>query len=76
MDHQVGRAYNSRKELFAKGLKDGRLTVEEIETALPEGTLTAAERWLLYYSLRASEVEIVDERTGQVDPGVWTDQGR
>nr|WP_242589477.1 hypothetical protein [Corallococcus macrosporus] len=55
--------------MFAKGLKDGRLTVQEIEEALPPGTLTAAERWLLYYSLRAAQVEIIDEVTGQVDHG-------
>lgn len=68
--HRVGESYMARKELFAKGIRDGRLTVQEIERALPAGTLTAAERWLLYYSLRASEVEIVDEVTGQVDPGI------
>jgi hypothetical protein len=75
VDNRVGQSYAARKALFAKGLKDGRLTVQEIEAALPSGTLTAAERWLLYYSLRASEVEIVDEVTGAVDHGfpaaVW-----
>ena len=70
MDSHVGRAYSARKELFSKGLKAGRLTVQEIETALPEGTLTAAERWLLYYCLRAANVQIVDERTGEVDAGL------
>jgi hypothetical protein len=50
------------------------LTVQEIEEALPAGTLTAAERWLLYYSLRAAQVEIVDEVTGQVDHGFMADQ--
>ena len=64
---KIGKSYQARKQLFAKGLKTGRLTVQEIEEALPPGTLTAAERWLLYYSLKAAEVEIVDEVTGQVD---------
>jgi hypothetical protein len=54
--------YDARKQLFAKGLKYGRLTATEIEAAVPEGALTAAERWLLYYSLRAAEVEIIDDR--------------
>jgi hypothetical protein len=36
--------------------------VAEIDRALPPGSLTDAERWLLFYSLRASGVEIVDER--------------
>jgi hypothetical protein len=66
---KIGPSYLARKRLFAKGLRDGRLTVQEIEEALPPGTLTAAERWLLYYSLRAAQVEIVDERTGEVDRG-------
>ena len=69
MENRIGKSYLARKQLFAKGLRDGRLTVQEIETALPPGTLTAAERWLLYYSLRAAQVEIVDEVTGEVDPG-------
>jgi hypothetical protein len=58
----VGHSYDARKQLFAKGLKEGRLTATEIEAAVPEGALTAAERWLLYYSLRASGVEIIDDR--------------
>lgn len=66
-DVKIGKSYLARKKLFAKGLKEGRLTVQEIEEALPAGTLTAAERWLLYYSLKAAEVEIADEVTGEVD---------
>lgn len=63
-------SYQARKRLFAKGLREGRLTIQEIEQALPEGSLSAAERWLLYFSLRAAEVDIVDEATGQVDHGL------
>lgn len=73
MENRIGKSYVARKALFAKGLKDGRLTVQEIEEALPAGTLTAAERWLLYYSLRAAQVEIIDKVTGQVDHGFMTE---
>ena len=69
MENRIGKSYTARKALFAKGLREGRLSVQEIEAALPPGTLTAAERWLLYYSLRAAQVEIVDEVTGEVDHG-------
>jgi hypothetical protein len=69
VEHRTGPSHEARKALFAKGLRDGRLSVQEIETALPPGTLTAAERWLLYYSFRAAHVEIVDEGTGVSDPG-------
>ena len=69
MDRKIGQTYVARKELFAKGLREGRLTVQEIERALPQGALTAAERWLLYYSFRAAQVEIVDQQTGEVDHG-------
>lgn len=58
---KTGRSHRERKQLFQRGLRRGFLTVQEIETALPPGSLTAAERWLLYYSLRAAEVEIRDE---------------
>jgi hypothetical protein len=73
VENRIGKSYVARKALFAKGLKDGRLTVQEIEEALPAGTLTAAERWLLYYSLRAAQVEIIDKVTGQVDHGFMTE---
>jgi hypothetical protein len=73
VENRIGKSYTARKALFAKGLRDGRLTVQEIEKALPAGTLTAAERWLLYYSLRAAQVEIIDEVTGQVDHGFMAD---
>jgi hypothetical protein len=69
VDQEFGPNYLARKALFAKGLRQGRLTVQEIEAALPSGSLTASERWLLYYSLRASQVEIIDELSGEVDPG-------
>ncbi len=69
MESQYGQSYLARKALFAKGVREGRLTTQEIDRALACGALTAAERWLLYYSLRAAQVEIVDERTGEVDPG-------
>jgi hypothetical protein len=74
VENRIGKSYMARKALFAKGLREGRLTVQEIEDALPPGTLTAAERWLLYYSLRAAQVEIVDEVTGQVDHGFHLDE--
>jgi hypothetical protein len=73
VENRIGQTYLARKALFAKGLREGRLTVQEIEEALPPGTLTAAERWLLYYSLRAAHVEIVDALTGQVDHGFTLD---
>jgi hypothetical protein len=69
VDREFGPNYLARKALFAKGLRERRLTTQEIEAALPSGALTASERWLLYYSLRASQVEIIDELTGEVDPG-------
>ncbi len=59
-------SHHARKELFQRGIQQGSLTVQEIERALPDGTLTDAERWLLYYSLRASGVVIHDEATGEV----------
>lgn len=66
---KMGASHSARKRLFSKGVRQGQLTVQEIEEALPDGALTAAERWLLYYSLRAAEVEIVDSLTGQIDHG-------
>jgi Sigma-70 factor, region 1.1 len=60
------RSHRARKDLFQRGIQQGSLTIQEIERALPPGSLTDAERWLLYYSLQASGVEIRDEDGTQV----------
>lgn len=60
------RSHRARKDLFQRGIQQGTLTIQEIERALPAGSLTDAERWLLYYSLHASGVEIRDENGGEV----------
>ncbi|HEY0839467.1 MAG TPA: RNA polymerase sigma factor region1.1 domain-containing protein [Vulgatibacter sp.] len=65
MEPKIGQSHLARKALFRQGVKNGYLTVEDIEEALPAGTLTAAERWLLYYSLRAAEIEILGD-TGEL----------
>ena len=70
MDARIGKSYLARKQLFKKGVREGRLTVQEIDRALPAGTLTAPERWLLYYSLRAARIQIVDEVSGEIDAGL------
>ena len=57
---KIGREHLARKELFAQGIRRGYLTLDEIDEALPSGSLTDAERWLLFYSLRAARVEIHD----------------
>jgi hypothetical protein len=53
-------SHEARKALFQLGIRRGWLGVEEIERALPSGTLSPAERWLLFYSLRAAGVDIRD----------------
>ncbi|HZR08406.1 MAG TPA: RNA polymerase sigma factor region1.1 domain-containing protein [Myxococcales bacterium] len=57
---RIGRSHKARKALFTRGIRRGFLTVAEIDEALPPGSLTDAERWLLYYSLHAARVEILD----------------
>lgn len=64
------QAHEARKALFQIGLRRGHVSVREIDDALPSGSLSPAERWLLFYSLRAAGVEIRDERgeSVEVDP--------
>lgn len=57
---KTSSSHRARKELFQRGIQQGWLSVQEVERALPAGSLTDAERWLLYYSLRASGVELRD----------------
>jgi hypothetical protein len=60
------QAHEARKLLFQQGLKRGHLVLSEIDEALPPGSLSPAERWLLFYSLRAAGVEIRDDRGDSV----------
>jgi hypothetical protein len=57
---KTGKSHYARKDLFARGIRRGYLVLDEIDEALPSGSLTDAERWLLFYSLRAARVEIRD----------------
>jgi hypothetical protein len=66
---KTSSSHRARKELFQRGIQRGWLTVQEVERALPDGALTDAERWLLYYSLRASGVEIRDDQREEVSDG-------
>jgi hypothetical protein len=58
MPEQDTETHAARRELFRLGLRRGYLTVQEIEEALPQGSLSPTERWVLYYSLRAASIEI------------------
>lgn len=71
MATRSGKAHEARKQLFAKGVQTGVLSLDEIEHALPAGTLTPAERWLLFYSLRAAGVEIrgLEDEVAAAPPG-------
>ena len=64
---KIGRSHKARKALFTRGIRHGFLTVAEIDEALPPGSLTDAERWLLYYSLHAARVEVLDQRGKRVE---------
>ena len=64
---KIGRSHKARQALFTRGIRRGFLAVEEIDEALPPGSLTDAERWLLFYSLHAARVEIRDDDGQSVD---------
>ena len=64
---KIGRSHKARKALFTRGIRRGFLLVAEIDEALPPGSLTDAERWLLFYSLKASRVEVRDSDGNALD---------
>ncbi|MFT3916153.1 MAG: RNA polymerase sigma factor region1.1 domain-containing protein [Anaeromyxobacteraceae bacterium] len=64
----VSQSHEARKRLFQVGIQRGHLTAEEIDRALPPGSLSPAERWLLFYSLRAAGVDIRDGAPAGDDP--------
>ncbi len=57
---KTGSSHHARKELFRRGLAQGFITLADVDAALPVGTASQGERWLLLYSLRAAGVEIRD----------------
>jgi len=65
---QGSESHEARKALFQLGIRRGHLSLDEIDRALPPGSLSPAERWLLFYSLRASGVEIRDRSGAAVEP--------
>lgn len=62
-----GESHRARKELFRAGIRRGFLEVKEIERALPPGSLSPAERWVLYYSFRAAGIELRPGRIERLD---------
>jgi hypothetical protein len=64
---KIGRSHKARKALFTRGIRRGYLLIHEIDEALPPGSLTDAERWLLFYSLKASRVEVRDANGHTLD---------
>ena len=64
----AGETHRARKALFARGIQRGWLLLAEIAKALPPGTLSEAERWLLLVSLRAANVELRADDGHPVDP--------
>jgi hypothetical protein len=67
VDPQIGQGHFERIRLFTRGFRQGFITVEEIERALSAGALTAMERWLFYYSLRAAEIEVRGQQPGATE---------
>src|SRR4051812_22205503 len=64
---KIGRSHKARKALFARGIRRGFLSVEEIDEALPRRRPTDAGRGLLYYSLKAPRGEVRDGEGNSVE---------
>jgi hypothetical protein len=63
----ASESHEARKALFQLGIRRGHVTLDEIDRALPEGSLSPSERWLLFYSLRAAGVEIRDREGSSIE---------
>jgi hypothetical protein len=60
-------SHEARKALFQLGIRRGHVSLDEIDRALPSGSLSPSERWLLFYSLRAAGVEIRDRGGSSIE---------
>lgn len=63
-DLPTSELQEARKALFKKGKRQGYLTFQEISAAIPEVMMSPAERWLLFYSLRAMGIQLLDVDIG------------
>jgi hypothetical protein len=63
----ASESHEARKALFQLGIRRGHLSLDEIDRALPQGSLSPSERWLLFYSLRAAGVEIRDREGTSIE---------
>jgi hypothetical protein len=63
----ASESHEARKALFQLGIRRGHLSLDEIDRALPQGSLSPSERWLLFYSLRAAGVEIRDREGASIE---------
>ncbi len=59
---KMGKSHREKIHLFQAGLRRGFVTSQEVDAVLPEDQANDAERWLLYYSLQAAEIEIRNQK--------------
>jgi hypothetical protein len=65
-----------RRALFVRGLREGWVDAEAIDREIPPGMMSSSERWLLYFSLSASEVELRDHAGRVLTPDDLVPEGR
>ncbi|MFM2153445.1 MAG: hypothetical protein RL199_1880 [Pseudomonadota bacterium] len=65
-----------RRDLFVRGLREGYVDAERVEEEIPPGMMSASERWLLYFSLSASEIELRDRQGRVLTPDEIVPEGR
>ena len=65
-----------RRDLFVRGLREGFVDAEQVEADIPPGMMSASERWLLYFSLSASEIELRDAHGRVLTPDDIVPEGR
>jgi hypothetical protein len=65
-----------RRDLFVRGLREGFVDAEQVEAEIPPGMMSASERWLLYFSLSASDIELRDGQGRVLTPDEIVPEGR
>ena len=76
VEFRTGVAHSLRKALFIRGLRQGFLAVDEVDEALSPGLMSAAERWLFFFSLHASGVQLRDAAGRPLSPDEAAPGGR
>lgn len=60
-----GNYHRAKRDLLRRAVREGRIRISEIKETLPPPHISVGELELFLFSLRALDVEIIDDTEGE-----------